>query len=252
MLYIAYAILYLLIFSFGCVIFSFLNVVAYRLPRGLSPFKGRSNCTSCSHQLHAVDLIPILSYLSLKGRCRYCGARFSPRYVLTEAAGGVIAALLFARFGLPLFLFYFAVAGVLAVVALADFDVQEIPDSTHIALAVLGIVSIWVGPEVKLLSRIIGVFCVSVPFLILAMTLGAFGGGDIKLMAAAGFLLGWQNTLLAALIGIVLGGLVAVIMLAAKKAGRKTQIAFGPYLCVGIFTALLFGSEIIGWYISFF
>ncbi|MDL2234864.1 prepilin peptidase [Christensenellaceae bacterium OttesenSCG-928-L17] len=252
MYYLAWGLILLLMFLLGSVVFSFLNVVAYRLPRGENPFRGRSHCTACNHMLAAGDLIPIVSYLSLKGRCRYCGEKVSPRYLLVELAGGLICVLCTLVVGLPLSLFYFAVAAVLSGVAIADWDTQEIPDQFNIALAILGVASIWLLPEVTFLERVIGVFVVSVPLLLLAMFLGAFGGGDVKLMAAAGLLLGWKLTLLAAFIGILVGGVYAVVLLAKKKAGGKTAIAFGPYLSIGIFVAMLWGSEILGWYLTKF
>ena len=252
MLYFALGLFYALAFILGSVLFSFINVVAYRLPRGENPFRGRSHCTACAHQLAPGDLIPVLSYLTLKARCRYCGEKVSPRYLVTEIAGGLLCMLCFMVAELPLALFYFAVVCVLATVAIADWDTQEIPDQCSIALAVLGIAAFFILPDIRWFERVIGVFVVSVPLLLIALLTGGFGGGDIKLMAAAGLLLGWKHTVLAAFLGIVIGGIYAIVLLAAKKAGRKTAIAFGPYLCMGILVALLWGGELLGWYLSKF
>lgn len=254
MLVFAYALLYFIIFLFGACIGSFLNVLVYRLPRKLSPVKGRSRCPHCGHVLSADDLVPVVSYLALKRRCRYCGERISPRYALVECFGGLLCVLCYALYGAPGFLFYFGVACVLLTIALIDADTMEIPDSLVIALAVLAIAAIFIEPGIALWpSRIVGLVAVSVPMLLIALLInGAFGGGDIKLMAAAGFLLGWQNALLAFFIGLLLGGVYAAVLLAKKKAGRKAHIAFGPPLCGGIFIALLFGADIIGWYLSLF
>ena len=118
-------------------------------------------------------------------------------------------------------------------------------------LAVCGTVSVLLSPA-DWLPHIIGALCVSVPMFLLCLVIdGAFGGGDIKLMAAAGLFLGWQNTLLAMFFGIVFGGMYGIYLLAAKKAGKKDHFAFGPFLCAGIVIAMLFGGPVLEWYCAF-
>ena len=144
------------------------------------------------------------------------------------------------------------VGGVLLAVGVIDYETQEIPDGLIVALVPLAVLAVWVWPEVGIISRAIGFFAVSVPLLVLALVInGAFGGGDIKLMAVCGFLLGWQNTLLAFFIAVVLGGGWAVYLLASGKGKRGQHIAFGPALCVGVVAAMLFGEGIVGWYMNF-
>ena len=119
------------------------------------------------------------------------------------------------------------------------------------ALAVCGVLSVLLSPA-DWLPHIIGALCVSVPMFLLCLVIdGAFGGGDIKLMAAAGLFLGWQNTLLAMFFGIVFGGIYGIYLLAAKKAGKKDHFAFGPFLCAGIVIAMLFGGPVLEWYCAF-
>ena len=151
------------------------------------------------------------------------------------------------------------VCGVLLAVALIDAQTQLIPDRLNLTLAVLGVLSLltdgvqtggWGG---LLFDRLAGALCVSVPMLLVALLVpGGFGGGDIKLMAAAGLFLGWRHTLLAAFLAILGGGFYGIWLLAAKKADRKAQFAFGPFLCVGIVTAMLAGEPILHWYFSSF
>jgi len=120
-----------------------------------------------------------------------------------------------------------------------------------LALAVGGAVSVLLSPA-DWLPHVIGALCVSVPMFLLCLVIdGAFGGGDIKLMAAAGLFLGWQNTLLAMFFGIVFGGMYGIYLLAAKKAGKKDHFAFGPFLCAGIVIAMLFGGPVLEWYCAF-
>lgn len=250
-------------FLLGAALFSFMNVVAWRLPRGMDPLKGRSVCPQCGHTLGAPDLVPVFSWLFLRGRCRHCGAHIPARYLLVEFLGGVLALGCTWRYGaayaLPGGLFgmswaallALAVCGILLSVSLIDAETQTIPDRLNLALAVCGAVSVLLSPA-DWLPHIIGGLCVSVPMFLLCLVIdGAFGGGDIKLMAAAGLFLGWQNTLLAMFFGIVFGGIYGIYLLAAKKAGKKDHFAFGPFLCAGIVIAMLFGGPVLEWYCAF-
>lgn len=250
MLYIAYILLYALLFFFGASIASFLNALVYRLPKGISPFSGRSRCSSCNHTLSARDLIPVFGYLLLGGRCRYCNARIQVRHAVTEAIFGILCALLYTRYT-SLFLFYFAIACILYVVARIDWETREISHITILLLLLFGIASIWLMPDITLLARVIGFFAISLPMLMLSLLIqGAFGGGDIKLMAACGFLLGWQNSLLAFFLALITGGAYAVYLLKTKKTERKAHMAFGPFLALGIMIALVYGRDILGLYIG--
>jgi leader peptidase (prepilin peptidase)/N-methyltransferase len=277
-------IIFVLVFVFGTVIASFLNVLVYRIPRHLDFVSGRSFCPNCEHQLTALDLLPILSYLALGRRCRYCREPISPRYLLVELAGGLLAllswwaflgndggaAILLAEKGgavllaadpwllgasapVAAALLSFAVLCVLLTIALIDADTMEIPDGLNIALGLLALLSILCGPQIDLLSRGVGIIAVSLPLYVIAFILpGAFGGGDIKLMAAAGLLLGWQQLLVAFFIAVVLGGGYGIFVLLTKRKGRKEHFAFGPALCIGIAVALFAGQALLSWYLGMF
>ena len=179
-------------FLLGAALFSFMNVVAWRLPRGMDPLKGRSVCPQCGHTLGAPDLVPVFSWLFLRGRCRHCGAHIPARYLLVELLGGVLALGCTWRYGaayaLPGGLFgmgwaallALAVCGILLSVSLIDAETQTIPDRLNLALAVCGAVSVLLSPA-DWLPHIIGALCVSVPMFLLCLVIdGAFGGGDIK------------------------------------------------------------------------
>jgi leader peptidase (prepilin peptidase)/N-methyltransferase len=254
MLTVAYTIIYILIFAVGATIGSFLNVLVYRLPRGLDFVKGFSFCPACEHRLGPPDLAPILSWLFLRGRCRYCGARISPRYLVVETACGAAGLLLYIFIpSTAQAVLFFAVFCVLLTMALIDADTQTISDGMNIALGVLAVISIWIGPVVDMPSRLIGLAAVSVPLFVITLLIdGAFGLGDVFLMISAGFLLGWRGALVALFIGLIIGGIYGVIALARGKKGRKDHFAFGPCLAAGIFASLLAGDQIIGWYLSFF
>ena len=188
-------------------------------------------------------MVPVFSYLFLRGRCRYCGAKISPRYPLVELLGGISAVFCMYCFGnvtdgvfhfsvQPVLIFLFL--AVLTAVAFIDLDTMEIPNGLVLAAAVCGI------------------FSVSVPLLVMTLLIpGAFGGGDLKLMAACGLILGWQLSYLAAFLAIVTGGIYGIYLLAARKKDRKDHFAFGPFLCVGMAVSVFWGQAILKWYFSF-
>lgn len=250
-------------FLLGAALFSFMNVVAWRLPRGMDPLRGRSICPQCGAVLGAQDLVPVFSWVFLRGRCRRCGAPIPVRYLCVEVLGGLLALGCTWRYGAALALpgglfgmswealLALCVCGILLSIALIDAETQTIPDRLNLALGVCGVLSVLLAPA-QWPSHLIGALCVSVPMFLLCLVIdGAFGGGDIKLMAAAGLFLGWQHTLLAMFFGILGGGLYGMYLLAAKKADKKDHFAFGPFLCVGIGLAMLFGTPVLDWYCRF-
>lgn len=249
-----YIIIYVLIFAIGATIGSFLNVLVYRLPRRMDFVKGFSHCPKCGHRLTALDLVPIFNWIFLRGKCRHCSARISPRYLIVEAACGAAGLLIYAYIAQPeRALLYFAVFCVLLVMALIDADTQTISDGMNIALGVLAVISIWVCPEIDMQSRLIGLGAVSVPLFVITLFIdGAFGLGDVFLMIAAGFLLGWQAALIALFIGLIIGGVYGAGLLISRKKGRKDHFAFGPCLAAGIFASLLWAPEILNWYLTVF
>ena len=231
----------LIAFLLGAALFSFMNVVAWRLPRGKNPLTGRSFCPQCGAALTAGDLVPVFSWLFLRGRCRHCRAPIPVRYLLVEGLFGMRWQGLLAL----------ALCGVLLSIALIDAETQLIPNRLNAAVAVLAVLNLLLSPA-RWAGALIGMVCISVPMLLLCLAIpGAFGGGDIKLMAAAGLFLGWQHTLLAMFFGILGGGFYGMYLLAARKADKKDHFAFGPFLCVGIVLALLFGDPVLAWYCRF-
>lgn len=243
-----------LAFVLGASIFSFLNVIVYRVPKKESFVAGRSYCPSCGHTLGGFDLVPILSYLVLRGRCRYCRDKIGVRDTVVEVFGGLTA--LFCGYWYQndpaRGLLYFTFFCVLTVVTLMDWDTMEIEDGCEIAILILAVISLFVIPEITIVQRLIGAVCVSVPMLILAILIpGAFGGGDIKLMAAAGIFMGWKLTLISTALGILFGGAYGIAVLVTKKLDRKDHFAFGPFLCIGMALGLVFGEQMLDWYIGF-
>lgn len=259
------------IFIFGTAVFSFLNVLIYRIPKGITFGKKRSFCTSCGHELRWYDMFPILSYILLLGRCRYCKSHYSARYAIVELLGGVSAVTVFYHYfqteeyfsslhitgamakGIVMAIFAFIFIAMLTVVAYIDIDTMEISDKASIMAAIMGVIGIFVFDDVTVLEHIIGFFAASVPLLVFTMIIpDAFGGGDIKLMFGIGGLLGWKNCLLCLFIAVVMGGIQGALAMAVGKKSRKDHFAFGPHLSIGAVIALLWGRDILNWYFSFY
>lgn len=234
-----------LIFVLGSVIGSFLNVLAYRLPKKESIVKGRSHCTKCGKQIKDYDLIPILSWFILGGRCRWCKKRISPRYMIIELLTALSYLTAYLVLGASGKLVYaLLLFPVLIILSLWDIDQKEIPYTCSIIIAVLGVVSIFTS-QIPWYEHLIGAVIVAVPFGILCF-LGAMGGGDVQLMAAAGLLLGW-SIVPSALIGIIIGALFGVFI---KVVTKSSMMVFGPFLSMGIFAGFLWGEEIINAYLG--
>lgn len=208
------------LFILGAVIGSFLNVVILRTPLKQSIIVNRSHCMSCGKQLRNIDLIPILSYLFLRGKCRFCKARISPRYWIVELLTAVMYVLSLYVLGFTVKLaFALILFPVLTALSGIDIDTMNIPYWASLTVAVLGVVSIF-ADDTPWQEHLLGMVCVGVPFALLAM-FGAMGGGDVQLMASAGLLLGWR-IVPAAGIGIVLGAVGgSVSLLRIPKTQKK-------------------------------
>lgn len=254
MLFFARLTLSLLWFALGASLFSFLNVVAFRLPRGEGIVRGRSYCPACGRTLGPGELIPCLSYLLLRGRCRGCGARIPFRDTLVEFLGGFLTLLCVLRWGEtePLrAALVLAVLSILTAAALIDVDTLEIWDRFHVLLLACAAAAVAVFPEVTLPERLIGCFAVSLPMLVLALLIpGGFGGGDIKLSFALGALLGWKGMVTAIFLALLGAGAKCVWLLARKKVAPGDKIAFGPFLCVGGGIALFLGGAPLDWWLG--
>ncbi len=245
------------IFLFGLVVGSFLNVCIYRIPKRENITTTRSHCLNCGNVIKWYDLVPVLSFILLKGKCRNCGAKLSIQYPIIELLNGSLYCVIFAVMGLSIkSVLIAALTSALIVIAVIDWRTYEIPFGLNVFIAVLGIADI----VRKLINRdftgvsdnLIGAVSVSGFLLILYIaTKGrGIGGGDIKLMAAAGLLLGWKSIILAFVTGCVLGSIIHLIRMKVSK--QDHVLAFGPYLAAGIFIASLWGDRIVNAYLSTF
>lgn len=243
-------IIYLIVFIYGIVFGSFLNVVIFRVPKHESIVRGQSHCMTCGHKLSWYELIPVFSFLFQRGRCRSCGAKISPQYPLIETLNGVLWCLSYRRFGMsPEFFMACGLLSVLICISIVDERTMEIPLSFNVAVFIIGIVRI-IFSWPHILGYLIGAVAVS-GFLFIVYILtggGGVGGGDIKLMAAAGLLLGWKCIIIAFLLGCIIGSVIHIIRMTLFHAGRK--LALGPYLSVGIAISFFFGNDMINMYMK--
>jgi len=240
--------LYIIIFLYGIVIGSFLNVCIYRIPKKENIVVVRSHCMSCGHELKWYELVPLFSFVIQKGKCRSCGTKLSVQYPLIEGLNGLVYLCVFLINGINVdSLLYSLLASALIVLSVIDERTHEIPFGINVFIFVLGGIATAFHYE-DWLSHVIGLFAVSVFIeLIIIVTRGrGMGGGDMKLMAAAGFLLGWKLIILSFAIGCILGAVIHVIRM--KVSGKDHMLAFGPYLSAGIFLSCLFGNGLIEWY----
>ncbi len=236
----------------GLVVGSFLNVCIYRLPRKLSIAYPPSFCPSCERCLAFWELVPLLSYLVLGGRCRSCRARISPVYPLVEGGTAILYLAAVAREGLTLDALSLALFGSLLIVCGGvDAGHRIIPDVVSVPGIVLGLGLSAFRPPVGVWSALIGLLIGGgFLFLVAILTDGGMGGGDIKLGAMMGAFLGWSGVLVALLLGFVSGALAGGLLLVTGKKKRRDPIAFGPFLAAGGLAAALWAPGIIGWYVS--
>ena len=244
--------LYSIILLFGIVIGSFLNVCIFRIPEKEDIVKTSSHCMSCGYHLRWYDMVPICSFLALRGKCRKCGAKLSVQYPLIEAANGILYVCIVWTGGIGIeSLLYCLMASALLVLSVIDFRTYEIPFGINLFILALGLVRA-VTDFSNIVTYLIGSLSVSIVLAILYYATGgrAIGGGDVKLMAACGLLLGWKLIILAFLLGCVLGAVIHVIRM--KVSGEGRVLAMGPYLSMGVLIAALWGGRLLTWYFGQF
>lgn len=243
---------YIIVALFGMMIGSFLNVCILRIPKGESIVTAPSHCMACGKKIKWYELIPVFSWLLLKGRCSGCKSPISAQYPLVEAVTGVLYASIYYRFGISVeSLLYMSMTSALLALSVIDFRTYEIPQGFNIFLLIVGGLRVATDLDNWLLY-LIGFFAVSVFLLLIFLITGGrgIGGGDIKLMAVCGLILGWKLIIVAFIVGCVLGSILHLIRMAVKKEGAV--LAFGPYLSLGIFIAAMWGEQILNAYLGLF
>jgi len=239
-------------FVFGLVVGSFLNVCIHRIPRGESVNFPPSHCPGCNQRVEARDLIPLLSYIRLKGRCSFCGNKISPLYPFIELLTGLLFAAVYLRFGHTVLL-YKVLFLIPVFVAITIIDLQHyiIPDKITVFTLAGGVVLNVFTRDLTLVSSLLGLTSAAAFLLVLALvSRGGMGGGDIKFAAVIGLFLGWPNGLFAIFLSCMLAGLAGIVLLLTRIKGRKDAIPFGPFLCTGALATIWHGEDILTWYLN--
>lgn len=242
----------LIFFVSGLVAGSFLNVCIWRLPRGESVVFPPSHCPACGRRLAWRDMVPVLSYVFLRGRCRYCGGRISPRYPLVEAVTGAAFLFLLFRYGpAPGLAAALVLTCVLEVAAFVDLEHMRIPNGLLLAGAVAGFLLNLLPGGPGLREMALGAVAGAGPLLAVVLaSRGGMGWGDVKLAAVAGLYLGWRLALTGLFLGVLAGGVAAAGLLITRRVRRRDPIPFGPFLAAGFWVAMVWGEKLLAWYLS--
>jgi leader peptidase (prepilin peptidase)/N-methyltransferase len=244
----------------GLLVGSFLNVVIWRVPRGESVVQPRSQCPGCGTAIRPRDNVPVLSWVALRGRCRDCDEPISPRYPLVELGTAAVFVLLALRIGAEPDLAAFLYLGAIGVaLALIDIDVKRLPNaivlpSYAVCAVLLGLAAVAEGDFSSYARAGLGMAALFGLYFLLAFIYPAgMGFGDVKLAGVLGMYLGWlgwAEVVTGGFLGFLFGGLVGGALMAVHRAGRKSQIPFGPFMLLGAFVAIFAGGALADLYLD--
>lgn len=239
--------MFLLVTIIGLCIGSFLNVAIYRIPKEESIVYLPSHCTNCGYKLRTIDLMPIVSYLSLGGRCRCCRQKISIQYPLIELLNGIIYLLLFLKFNISIeFLFYAILSSCLIVISIIDIKTKDVYSSISIVTLIVAMVYLLSGKyfgDISLINNLLG-GVIGYGLIFILASLGAMGDGDTDIAGLCGLFVGIKGILVALFISVIIGGIVASYKLLIKKQ-RKAEMAFTPCIAAGTIICILIGKELL-------
>ena len=249
----------LVIVLFGLAWGSFLNVVIYRLPRRLNIIKPGSFCPSCKHKIPFYYNIPLLSFIILKGKCKYCGQKIPLTYPLVELLTPLTLILLYFKFSLSLFFFFSSIfTSALILLAFIDYYHQILPNEITLPGALLFLTYSFFTPYTNFGNSLLGILLGGGVLLLIywlyfkIKKIEGLGLGDVKMMIMVGSFLGWLKTLFTLLLGSFVAALVGVFLVIFKEKDLKYSLPFGTFLSPSAFIALIWGSKIINAYLSLF
>ncbi|MCD5323733.1 MULTISPECIES: prepilin peptidase [Pontibacillus] len=238
----------------GLIIGSFFNVVGLRVPKKQMFDQSRSICQYCKNKLAWYDLVPVLSYTYLKGKCRNCKTKISPLYPIVEAATGFLYAYSFIRFGFSTELIVALLfSSLLVIITVTDLNYMLISNNILLFFLPLLIIGRIISPLEPWWNPIAGGLTgFLLTMIIILVSRGGMGGGDMKLFGVIGIVLGLPGVLLAFFLSTLYGSIISGGLLLFKKIDRKKPVPFGPYIVLGALTTYFFGSSIIEWYLQLF
>ena len=249
----------ILSFIVGICIGSFLNVCIYRLPMSKSLIHPGSMCPSCENPIHFYDNIPIISYLWLRGKCRFCSTPISIRYPLVEAMSGLLCLGVFLKFGpTTQAVIYFAFIATLLAITFIDIDHRIIPDIISLPGIPIFFLASLALPTLTYLDSLLGIlagggilYLVAFAYSLLTKKEG-MGGGDIKLLAMIGALIGWKGVFFTIFVSSAVGTISGMVIMLMTRQSMKLAVPFGPFLAIGAITYIFFGSQLLAFYFNMF
>jgi len=249
----------IIFFISGLFIGSFLNVLIYRLPRNESIVLPRSHCPHCNKNINFYDNIPVISYIILQGKCRYCKSKIPPRYLIVELITAVVLVSLYHIFGVNLeILFFSAFALILIIISFIDLENMKILNKIVFPGIAIGIFMTLILRPDNIVQSLIGMVCgwgVLLSWFYIGKLLfkkESLGAGDIKFGALIGVFLGVKSTLIALFLSSLFFTIIAIFLISLKKAKLDSKIPFAPFLAIGAFVSLCFGNELLTWYLNHF
>lgn len=237
----------------GLCLGSFFNVVGLRLPRNETIVSGRSSCPGCQNQLIWYELIPVFSFLIQRGKCRSCRSKISIIYPLTELLTGLLFMVSYLKIGLDFELITsLLMISMLMIIFVSDITKMVIPNKVLLFFLPLFVLAKIIQPLDPWWSSIAGAFAgAGIIFIIILISRGGMGAGDMKLLGVMGIVLGIENVLLTFFLACLIGALIGGLLLALKIIKRKTPIPFGPYIIAASLITHFYGQPIIDWYLHF-
>jgi leader peptidase (prepilin peptidase) / N-methyltransferase len=243
----------LYVFIVGTIFGSFFNVCIYRIPAGKSVVYPPSSCGHCNTRLRALDMIPVLSYIFLGGKCRHCKQSFSARYAIVELMTGIIYAALYMTYGFNfIFLKHIVLSSFLIVIGMIDFDTTDVYFTTTISGIIAGVIFAIAGYFMGygLMQYVWGALLGGGVITAIILLTKGMGWGDVEICLLCGIFLGLKLTVVTLFFSFILGGLIGVLLIITKKKSRKDYMPFGPYIALGAIIAMLYGEKIIAWYLG--
>lgn len=247
----------ILIFILGLVVGSFSNVCIHRIPRNESIIYPASHCPKCNSNILPKDNIPLLSYILLRGKCRHCKTKISIQYPVVEFLSGLIYLMIYLIYGLSFqTLIYIVLSSALIIIAFIDLNQQIVPDVISLPGIVIGFIISFFVPYLSFINSALGIAVGGGIILIIGIAGSvifkkeAMGGGDVKLSAMIGAFLGWRYIIISLFLGFFLGALTGIFLIMAKIKSRDDLVPFGPFIVLGTLITLLWGEQIISWYLG--
>lgn len=241
------------IFVLGLILGSFFNVCIYRIPKGESIAFPPSHCTSCDNEIKWYDLIPVISYIILRGRCRHCGQNISVRYPIIELITGLLYLGIYIEYGMTIgTLKYIVLVSLLIIIGMIDFDTTDVYDSTIIAGAAAGVIFVIAALILKTdaLSLVFGALLGGGVIAVIIILTKGMGWGDAEICLICGLFLGFKLTIVMMFLSFIIGGLSGIILLLLKLKTSKDYIPFGPSIALAGIITILFGQYILNFYMA--